>query len=363
MSNFAVERSRLAQAHQSVPVARRYGAVIAKMRRQLASTAGSAQAVGDAGASLWQQAVEDVQQGFPDDRALYWGRLAGHQCLAELGLARHGALFERASRGLADPPTDSPTLLLTGFDPFHLDRDISQSNPSGTVALALHGTTIGDFSGGTASRPPCTPLGASDGNVPLTVQTAVLPVRFADFDAGIVESLLAEHREGGNLRMVVTVSMGRDAFDLERFPGRRRSSPNPDNERRLGGGTAERPVIPEGLEGPEFLEFSLPAETMSAARGRWPVRDNRRVVSLRGAFSAASLDDIAEETAVQGSGGGYLSNEIAYRVLLCGQRLCLDIPIGHIHVPALRGHDADWERDVVHQMQFVLRRSISDAPL
>ena len=354
MTDFAVERSRLAQAHQSMPVARRYGAVIAKMRRQLASTADSAQAVGDAGASLWQHAVQDVQKGFPDDRALYWARLAGHQCLAELGLAGHGTLFEHASRGLTDPPLNSPTLFLTGFDPFHLDRDIGQSNPSGTVALALEGATVGNSSGG-----------AIDENTPLTIQTAILPVRFADFDDGIVERLLAERLEAGGVRMVVTVSMGRDAFDLERFPGRRRSSENPDNERLAGGGSRSAPVVPAELDGPEFLEFTLPASAMTAVNGRWPVRDNRRVTCLgRGTFDAASLDDLQGETAVEGSGGGFLSNEVAYRTLLWARANNITVPMGHIHVPALRGHDAQWEQDILDQTKRLLHAATtaSDMP-
>ena len=342
MTDFAVEISRLGGAEREVPVAGRYGAVIERLRRQLVGGGDPCRVASSAGSGLWRHAVDDVQRGLLDDRALYWGRLGAHRCLQEAGHAECGEVLERASRGLSEEVVDAPALLLAGFDPFHLDRDISQSNPSGTVALALHGSVI---------------EGANDQR--LTVRSAILPVRFADFDAGVVERLLSGRCANGDVRMVVTVSMGRDAFDLERFPGRRRSSPNPDNERRLGGGTAEEPVVPEGLSGPEFLEFSLPAAAMAAVGGRWAVRDNHRVTTVaRGSVEAESLADLVGETAVEGSGGGYLSNEVAYRMLLCAERLGLEVPIGHIHVPALRGHDPEWERDIIDQVQRMIAAGV-----
>ncbi len=342
MTGLAVEMSRLQEAKREVPAAGRYRGVIESLRRHLVGAGDPVDLARRAGTGLWRHAVDDVQGGFLDDRALYWGRLGAIQCLGDARHADCGEVFERTSRGLAQGQVDGPTLLLAGFDPFHLDRDIGQSNPSGTVALALHERVVEGANGQS-----------------LAVQSAILPVRFADFGAGIVERLLAERSANGHVRMVVTVSMGRDAFDLERFPGRRRSSPNPDNERCLGGGTAGQPVVPNGLDGPEFLEFSLPAAVMAAAGGRWTVRDNRRVRTVaRGSVVVESLADLADETAVEGSGGGYLSNEIAYRTLLCARRLGLDVPMGHIHVPAIRGHDAGCERDIVHQAQRLIQAGV-----
>ena len=66
--------------------------------------------------------------------------------------------------------------------------------------------------------------------------------------------------------MIVTVSMGRTDFDLEHFPGRRRSSGSPDNLNVYSGGDETKPKIPllngAVIEGPEFLEFSLPYRAM-----------------------------------------------------------------------------------------------------
>lgn len=340
MTDYAVEMSRIAYAQREVPAAAKYLTVINGLRRELTRTKNAEETVSSMGEVLWDFAVRDVQQGDLDDRSLYWARLDGHGCLAHFELEDCGDAFELASRGLHEVTEgDVPVLLLMGFDPFHLDRDIGQSNPSGTVALALHGSQVKAASGQA-----------------LTVLSVILPVRYGDFDDGIVESILEEYFEIEDVRMVVTVSMGRDGFDLERFPGRRSSSESPDNERVGGGGMLSKPIVPRGLEGPEFLEFTLPAEAMTSISGRWPVRDNRRVTSLeRGTFEAASLDDLKAETAVEGSGGGFLSNEVAYRTLLWARQNNITVPMGHIHVPALRGHDAQLEQDILDQTKRLLR--------
>ena len=288
-----------------------------------------------AGREIWHRAVADVRAGNLDDRPLYWTRLRLRRALAQRGAPT--ALFEQLSRGfdLAGPPRQ-PTVLVAGFDPFHLDRDIRQCNPSGVVALALDGTEV------SGTR----------------VRSAILPVRFRDFDDGVVERLMTPLFAGG-LVLAVTLSMGREAFDLERFPGRRRSADRPDNVNAYGGGSIGTPRVPPGLAGPEFLEFSLPARAMQAVGGRWSIRDNRRVHTLcRGEFVAASLPELASETAVRGSGGGYLSNEVAYRSLLLHGRLGADFPIGHIHTPALRGHDAATVGDIVAQVRGMIMAAL-----
>ncbi len=280
-------------------------------------------------ALLWRTAAEDVQGGHFDDRPLYWARL---KLARQLGEREE---VERRSRNFAfaGAPGD---VLVTGFDPFHLDRDIGQSNPSGLAALALDGTVVG---------------GA-------LVRSAILPVRFCDFDQGIVEDLLTPHFQRG-LALALTVSMGRDAFDLERFPGRRRSATALDNENLPGGGSATEPLVPPGIAGPEFLEFSLPAAAMVEAQGRWAVRDNRRVTTLEhGEVHADSLAALAADTAVAGSSGGFLSNEIAYRSLLLARRLGVSFPLGHLHTPAVRGHEAALELDMVRQIRRILEAAL-----
>lgn len=320
-SNPDAEEARLAQAVLAMaPVVNRYDEVLGR---------------DDAPRRLWQRAVEDVQAGNLDDRSLYWARLRLRRELSGQGSLTD---IERQSRGFTvGVPGDDRVVLVTGFDPFHLGRDIHQSNPSGVVVLALHGTVIRG----------------------VRVLGAILPVRFADFDHGIVEELCTPVFERG-VELGVTVSMGRDAFDLERFPGRRRSSENVDNRGVAGGGTARAPYVPPGLDGPEFLEFSLPVKVMAAVAGRWPTRDNRTVSTLRrGEFDAHSLVELTGEVAVRGSGGGYLSNEIAYRSLLLHRRRGCDFPVGHVHMPALRGHDAATLRDMVEQVRGMVAAALA----
>ena len=288
------------------------------------------------GASLWAHAVQDVQDGHFDDRPLYWARLKLRQLLRRAG--RDSGPMERSARGFDGEFQGSEgRVLLTGFDPFHLDRNIAQSNPSGLAALALDGTLL---------------AGAR-------IRTAILPVSFAAFDEGFVEQLLTPHFEAG-LRLLLTVSMGRDAFDLERFPGLRRSAQTPDNDNVASGGSPTAPQVPAGLEGPEFLQFTLPARAMAATPGRWPVRDNRRVASLeRGSLTPDALAELKDDTAVAGSGGGYLSNEVAYRALRLRQRLGATFPVGHLHTPRVDGYDADAEGEMLGQIRDLVAAAVN----
>ena len=270
------------------------------------------------GAALWQAAVTAVQVGELDDRTLYWQRL--EQIVGLSGRDARG--FERSSRNY-DPVFDADAqyrVLVTGFDPFHLDEAIEQSNPSGVIALQHDGVKI-DCARGRAD-----------------LRSLIVPVRFRDFDDGLIEALVDQLV--ASVDMIITVSMGRDGFDLERFPGRRRSSEQPDNERCYAGGSAARPLIPAGLEGPEFVEFSLPATEMLEVEGDYPVRDNRNVTTLEsGDLAAQQLADLTAATAVNGSGGGYLSNEISYRVIHRLSKFGGHVRSGHIHVPRITGYD------------------------
>ncbi|MCZ6856211.1 MAG: hypothetical protein O7G86_20020 [Gammaproteobacteria bacterium] len=305
--------------------------------------------------ALWREAVADGASGYADDRALYWGRLALRVSLRRALPPEHTAELETLltrlesySRGFEDiryPDDATHRILITGFDPFQLDQDITQSNPSGLAALLLDGSTV------------------TAGTVRATIVATVMPVRFEDFDRGIIEDFLTPHFRTDNLALMVTISMGRSGFDLERFPGLRRSATASDNQNVITGANENNPLVPhlgEGLlDGPEFVEFSLPAHAMLDAAGTWPTVDNRQVRTLeRGSFAAASLAELVDQTAVSGSGGGYLSNEISYRSILLHQRLLADFPIGHIHTPRIAGFDEAQERQIVEQIQRLLIRAI-----
>lgn len=305
------ETARLAQAMSAMPeVANRYDDVLREA---------------DAPRRLWELATADAHDGLLDDRPLYWARL-------KLQAA------ERISRGFdVDWPSKGPVALVTGFDPFRLGRNVAQSNPAGVAALALHGAVVAG----------------------VAIRAAVLPVRFVDFDRGIVEDLLTPVLRRRPV-LVLTISMGRRGrFDVERFPSRRRASAKPDNRDASTAGTAREPLPPPGLAGPEFLETTLPVAAMAAVRGRWPVRDNRRVETLRrGPFTAKSLDQLAGKVSVQGSGGAFLSNEIGFRSLWLGKALDATARIGHLHVPSLVGYDRDFVSDVAAQTRRIVEAAL-----
>ena len=156
--------------------------------------------------------------------------------------------------------------------------------------------------------------------------------------------------------------MGRTGFDLERFPGRRRSSSSLGNLNEHTGGRETDPQIPllqgQPLLGPEFVEFSLPALAMMKATGSFGVRDNAMVTTLAGSFSAASLAQLAGHIAVRGSGGGYLSNEISYRSIRLRNQLGSDIATGHIHTPRISAFDSEILERIVKQIEDMLEQAL-----
>ena len=279
------------------------------------------------GFQLWDKAVADVQSGHLDDRPLYWARLKMINLLAGAELDDCIQDLDYASRGLLlRPDTPAHNIVLTGFDPFHLDQKISQSNPSGLIALAMNG----QYSPG------------------LSIQTAIFPVRFLDFEQdAIVETYLSKVASPST-ELVVTCSMGRDQFDIERFVIGRRTSSAPDNCNLI---RSDEPikvvdsVNDDPLTEPnfyEFLESSLPSTPFSESSGfgPWKTKFNAEIETVeQGVFEASTLEDLQNQTAKQGSGGGFLSNEISYRSLLWQKRRGTSIPMGHIHVPKMKGYD------------------------
>jgi pyrrolidone-carboxylate peptidase len=339
MASAGVEEARLSSAVSELPgVADRY-----RSYAQEAGGVSSSSELEDLGLRLWRQAVKDVQSRQTDDRALYWGRLMVREAVQAARPGLPLGVFERASRGMTDTvfPEGARRVLISGFDPFLLDEHIDQSNPSGLAALSLDGVTLETGAG------------------PVHVEALLVPVRFLDFDEGLIEATFRPMLENGDLDLLLTVSMGRDAFDLERFPGRRRSAAVVDNLNVLTGASADNPLVPRlgdrVFDGPEFVEFSLPAGAMAAAAGFWAVRDNRSVTTLeRGPMEPAALAELDGLTAVRGSGGGYLSNEISYRTVRLARELGSTVPVGHLHTPRVAGYDGEAERRMVEDIRRII---------
>ncbi|MER7758677.1 pyroglutamyl peptidase [Streptomyces sp. NPDC097619] len=301
------------------------------------------------GTALWQAAVDRAQGLRPggdlpaaDDRPLYWARLAMTVRLDQwrpgfpVDRAALRARFEDASRGLvANEFRGTPgvrRVFVSGFDPFGLDAEPRRGNPSGSAVLRLNGKR----------------LTMADGTV-AEFRAVVLPVRYADFDAGIVERAYGPRLAPGprSAHSVTSISQGYPGlFTLEAWAGRSRSAdPYPDNAGALSGGTRQNPVTAPGLgAGAEFIRSTLPDGAMTAVQTPFPVRLNTAVTEIP-AGGTAPVDRSDGPTpgsrAVAGGGGGYLSNEVAYR----SNRLRLErgraLPGGHLHTPVLTGLPAD----------------------
>ncbi|MBH0038213.1 hypothetical protein [Pseudoalteromonas sp. SWN166] len=307
---------------------------------------------------LWENAKQRIiKTNNYDDRELYWARLLSSKVIrttspkfsiTQAQLNTLLTILEEGSRGRTDLAFSSGStkkILLTGFDPFLLDKNINQSNPSGVAALLLDGQVI-NYNGINAE-----------------INTVMVPVRYEDFDQGIIESLLAPYYALNNVDMVVTVSMGRTEFDLEHFPGKRRSVTAPDNANIVYGGTQTSPVIPKlngrPLPGNEFVKFSLPVNYMQNAKGPYKVIDNHEVTTLEKTYKAGSYGELKNSIAVNGGGGGYLSNEISYRSIRLRDALNSSIPTGHIHTPRIQQFEPETEAKIVKQIKAMLEQSLA----
>ncbi|MFJ9536795.1 pyroglutamyl peptidase [Streptomyces sp. NPDC101225] len=314
---------------------------------RLAAGLGTARSYRDArrlvvreGSALWRRAVDRAQGRGPaggdlsrdDDRPLYWARLgltrdvrtwAPRFALTDAQRARLLDALERTSRGQRDIrlPRGRAVgrILVTGFDPFTLDRDIRISNPSGATALALDGTVVRTAHG------------------PARIETVVFPVRWQDFAEGTVERTLRPYL--GKVDLFTTVSQGRvGQFDVERTNGAWRGGfPDNDDVSR----TETVPVTDPATQ-PQWTTTTLPYRQIVAAdTGRFPVYDHTEVTEI----PAGGTDPVVRpngptpgSTARAGGGGDYLSNEIAYRATLLRDRLGLHdaLPGGHVHTPVLQ---------------------------
>lgn len=317
------------------------------------------------GQALWKRAVDRVQGRGPqsgdlsrdDDRPLYWARLgmtrelrAWEPEVLGLGAEQRARLLRKlevSSRG-QDAVTyphghgkRMKRVLLTGFDPFTLDRDVRISNPSGATALALDGTVVRTAAG------------------PVRIETVTFPVRWTDFADGAVERAL--RRQLPRVDLFTTVSQGRvGKFDIERTNGAWRGGFG-DNENRSSTGTVP---VPDPASQPQWTTTTLPyKDIVAASTGRFPVYDNTAVTEIpAGGSTPVNRPDgpTPGSAARQGGGGDYLSNEIAYRVTLLRDRLGLHdrLPGGHVHTPVLQfgAGNTDPATGAVTDPEFVRNR-------
>lgn len=363
--------------------------------------------------ALWQAAYNYVQShpSQPDDRPLYWARLkmavmikkhpyflgdldVNSQIIAGSQLNEIITLFEENSRNykgvdFSAAPVGAKKILVTGFDPFQLHpffnaygAGIETQNPSGISALRLHGKTVNDSNGNAAF-----------------IQTVLFPVRYIDFDKGVIEDVITNYLNNNSINMIMSLSLngGNYYFDLERFAGRNRggfidnllvgknSTSNVDltnlmNE-TLNHELFVNDIMGQGvaLPGDEFYETTLPVDkivTASVANnfnfsGQKIFYDqsykaengNERphVDGINGQpntnVDSFSINEIIENS-IDGSGGAYLSNEIFYRVSRVREVLNSNVKTGHYHIAkATSGYYT--MQDSLNEVENTIKRSLS----
>ncbi|WP_371017411.1 hypothetical protein [Pseudalkalibacillus sp. JSM 102089] len=306
------------------------------------------------GEKLWDTAVARAQGERNDlgeldrydDRPLYWTRLHMTAALrqwepsytvTEKKQEELMKKLEYTSRGITsiDFPKGKKVkrVLVSGFDPYRLEQEFRRSNPSGAAALQMDGKVVLTEEG------------------PAFIQAANFPVRWDDFDEGIVEDTfgpyLVNSKEQVDLMMTISQG-GPKAMTIEGFAGRWRTGVgNTLEDRSEVIPTVSNWPMPEKL--PEFIETTLPYKEMIAANtGPWPVERGDEVCE----WLAPEYRDKPYECheggptegskARKGGGGSYLSNESQYR----SNRVRIgigayDIPGGHLHVAAQEYYPED----------------------
>ena len=100
------------------------------------------------------------------------------------------------------------------------------------------------------------------------------------------------------------------------------------------------------------------------AKGPYKINDNRGVTVLINNepkdIIANSLSELLDKVAVQGGGGGYLSNEISYRSIVLRNKLGSTIPTGHIHTPRISDFNAKTNQAIVEQIKAMLVLSLTE---
>ncbi len=365
-STLTIEEQRVAKAQQAMPVINDYfdSSPFKANWLEISDFAIAQQLLLQLGDKLWQYSKTQVQSSkIADDRPLYWTRLSllsfiktSSSHFSDSELKALSETFENSSRGKSDLSYKQATdkrILLTGFDPFLLDKNIEQSNPSGLAALMFDGVVIEYNQNGKT--------------VTAEINTAMIPVRYEDFDQGEIETLLAPYYAVNSVDMIATISMGRKDFDLEHFPGLRRSAKAPDNVNVYTGANKTNPLIPSLLSAPlagdEFVLFSLPYQAMMKAKGPYKINDNRSITILSSGeakdITANNLTELAGKISVQGGGGGYLSNEISYRSIALRNRLNSSIPTGHIHTPRISGFDDKTNQEIIDQIKAMIVQALA----
>jgi pyrrolidone-carboxylate peptidase len=321
-------------------------------------------------------------------------------------------IFEKASRGLdkdagsypdftkyyndsfivVNAPADARKILISGYDPFSsgIDWQGHLSNPSGNIALSLDGILI------------------ENGNQKAIIRSAIFPVRYREFNKGWIEDFITPFLD--KVEMIITFSYGFNDefiyssisnFQLDRCASRKRNITKFDNnaqnniesqylldldqdeflyefiQNTLGKGNSYNDYSDwisnnnhfylnqtyEGtIIGKNANNAGLPKKSISCSI----VNDNTTnlvkfpdVKDL--SFEPTYVND-RKITAIKGSGGDYLSNEIHYRVAYLratyNKNNAASLRSGHIHVGFLKNDASNDRKKMLDILQTTLKEKI-----
>ncbi|OXA93481.1 C15 family peptidase [Flavobacterium hercynium] len=273
---------------------------------------------------IWDMSMKQVQSGKLDDRPLYWARnkmqvqikrhfLFEEDIDFEKSIVKKGTeldkiiqVFEGKSRNYAgidfSKGGSKKKVLITGFDPFQLEFGKDTFNPSGIVALNSQNN-----------------LKLLDANI--FVQTCIFPVRYEDFDNGIVEKIVAKFIDEVDMIITTSLNGSNSIFDIEKYAIEFRGG-GTDNMNIGEGGDEERLIRNINSI---YTETTLPKDK---------IFEEKNIITINNLSVRYDIEKDKEN----GSGGNYLSNEIMYRATkVRGSKS--KKPVGHFHLGNLKTHN------------------------
>lgn len=222
-------------------------------------------AIQTAGTSLWTYATNQIRTSgsatHNDDRPVHIARLRMRTIIRNHPQAGTHVdalinLLEDTSRGRTSSQINftgtagNLKILISGYDPYGspwVNPNIDRSNPSGATAMLLDGTTVATTD--------------SSGNARTAeIQAVTFPVRYGDFDQGVVERVFAPYLSGPNaVNMIITLSLGSGApnrFDIEGYATQNRGGAR-DNNMVSSSGAAPQAPNRTGAN-PNYVMTTLP---------------------------------------------------------------------------------------------------------
>ena len=306
---------------------------------------------------LWELAVKQGKTDSPDDRPLYWARIKMQVALKrnpifknqidmsrsivrkDTELDRIIKTFENLSRNYTGidfslAPDGRKKVLLMGFDPYMLDGNVySKSapmrfNPSGLLALQLHGETVGNA----------------------YIQSCIFPVRYEDFDNGVVEEVMKHHAAEADVIISTSLNGREPEWNIEKYAisyrGGGRDNMNIGNDKELINYPSDDSRFISN-DNKDFAETTLPEGKLFNEPFSFRDKENQEIeVEL-------SFNEKWSDT--EGSGGNYLSNEIMYRTTKYRDDNDMDEKlIGHVHIG--KYNNIEENVDAKEIMEEIIRR-------